>query len=280
MLKELTVRDLDGGLNLVDIGCSGDLDAKWDPVLHLINYVGFDPNKEECERLNAEPSTFHSKQYLPFAVYDGKDHTLYKTASIYCYSLRPPNRPWLDRFAYRDLFEVVGTETVSTRRLDSIKELAGMDVDAIKVDSQGLDRSILESGEDLLKAAMYVEAEPGFLENYSGEETFSEVDIYLREKGFLLFDLELFRQPRTGELGKASPVQQLLWCQGLWLHDFIAHPPAERLTRGKALKTLLLCAVTSCWDFGLELAEGYRRADLITDDELKKLTKNSAWDLL
>jgi len=44
------------GINLIDIGSSGSLDAKWAPIKELINLVGFDPNKAECERQNKLPS--------------------------------------------------------------------------------------------------------------------------------------------------------------------------------------------------------------------------------
>ena len=154
-----------------------------------------------------------------------------------------------------------------------------MDVDAIKVDSQGLDRAILESGQSLLERTFYVECEPGFLENYRGENTFSEVDIYLKDKGFLLFDMELYRSARNNGLGKASPKQQLMWCQGIWLNDLIARPAPIPLTRGKALKTLLLCAVCATWDFGLELAEYYCQRELLSPRELDELSLPGAWEL-
>jgi len=80
-------------------------------------------------------------------------------------------------------------------------------------------------------------------------------------------------------MGKPSPMQQLLWCQGVWMHDHIAHPVVQSLTRGKALKILLLCAVCSSWDFGYELAERFFEQNLLTADELKALSSQTAWEL-
>lgn len=276
MLKHLTTHDLDGGLNLVDIGCSGQLDKKWAPMAGLINYVGFDPNEAECERLNREPSPFNSRLFLPHAVHDGKEHTLYKTESIYCYSLLEPNHAWLNRFAYKDLFAVAGHDSIATKRLEDVEAFQAMDVDAVKVDSQGLDKRILEHGKTLLDQALFIEAEPGFLENYQGEDCFAEVDGYLRSQGMLLFDLELFRQPRNNPLGKQSPKQQLLWCQGTWMRDLIGSPPPRR---GKALKALLLCAVGGFWDYGLELAQAFHAEKLLNDAELAALAGPEAWNL-
>jgi hypothetical protein len=279
MLKNLTPEDIGGGLNLVDIGCSGQLDKKWAPLAGLINYVGFDPNAEECERLNEEPSPFRSRLFLPHAVFDGGEHTLHKTESIYCYSLLKPDLAWLGRFAYRDLFAPAGEETIATRRLDDLDVFAELDVDAVKVDSQGLDRRILEHGERLLSRALFVEAEPGFLQNYEGEDCFADVDVHLRERGWLLFDLELFRSGRANALEKASPKRQLLWCQGTWMRD-LAAPGAPAPTRAKGLKALLLCAVGGFWDFGLELAQAFHARGLLSEAELRGLERPEAWDLL
>ncbi|BDQ38089.1 hypothetical protein SYK_24490 [Pseudodesulfovibrio nedwellii] len=280
MLSNLTVADLDGGINFVDIGCSGDLDKKWEPVSGLINYVGFDPNEEECRRLNAEPSSFNSRLFVPFAVHDGKEHSLYKTHSIYCYSLLEPNMPWLDRFAYNNLFQVEGTEQVQTHRLDDVDAIKPINVDVIKVDSQGLDKRILENGQRLVDQALYIEAEPGFTENYVGEDTFTDVDVFLRNRGLRLFDLELFRSARNNPLGKVSPKQQLMWCQGVWLHDLVAPSVVfQPLTRAKALKALLICAIGDFLDYGYELAAFFHGKGLIDDNEFKSLSEKKTWEL-
>ncbi len=278
MLNSLSVKDLGGGLNLVDIGCSGHLDDKWAPLASLINYIGFDPNAEECRRLNAEPSQFNSRLFLPYAVFDGHESPLYKTHSIYCHSLLPPNTAWLDRFAYRDLFTVESTERIATRQLDDVEDLRSLTVDVIKVDSQGLDRRILEHGPRIVEQALYIEAEPGFLENYQGEDTFAAVDAFLRDHGFLLFDLKLFRQPRNNPLGKVSPKQQLLWCQGTWKRDLV-FPPGQTVSRSRALKALLLCALEGCWDYGFELAAHFHSQGLLHEHELEALASATAWKL-
>src|SRR5688572_14828411 len=139
MLEQLTATQTGGGINLVDIGASGRLDAKWRPLESLINLVGFEPNVEQCARLANSPTRLNSARYLPYAIGpDDGNQTLYLTKSPYCCSLLKPNHQWLKRFAFGELFEVMGAETVPTCRFADVQEIQSLDVDAIKVDAQGL----------------------------------------------------------------------------------------------------------------------------------------------
>ena len=55
-------------LNLLDVGCSGALDARWSPVEKYLNVIGFDPNQTECERLSRLSHPFRSVSYLPYVI--------------------------------------------------------------------------------------------------------------------------------------------------------------------------------------------------------------------
>lgn len=285
MLRSLTAKDTGGGINLVDIGASGRLDRKWRPLEPIINLVGFEPNATECERLAAQPTRLASVRYLPYAV-GGKsgDETLYRTKSLYCSSLLEPNAAWLARFSFGELFEVTGTETVPTRRFADIEELQLLDVDAIKVDTQGLELPILQGAGRFLDDAFYVETETGLVQNYRGETTYADIDQFLRSQGFLLFDLNVqHRVPRSNRF-QHSPTgsEQILWCEAVWLKDYVGlHQERKlpRMSREKALKALLLCGLHGCLDYGLELATLFNWRNLITDGELAALSTPPGWRL-
>lgn len=285
MLSKFNLQDIEGGFNFIDIGCSGNLDSKWAPINYLINLYGFDPNKEECDRLRGIPHSFNSATYLPYAIADTDgERELHKTTSISCYSLLEPNQNWLRRFTFDKLFEVKGSEKVPTRKLTSIPELQNLDVDIIKVDSQGLDLAILSNAAPFLDSAIYIEAEPGFTENYVTENTYSQIDSFLRANGFLLFDLKLNRIPRKNIVGTSDKVKaQLLWCESIWLKDYIqleGKKELKSLTRGKALKSLILCAMVGCYDFGYELAEFYYSKSLLNQNELTMLKNADNWVMI
>ena len=283
MIKKITLQDIGGGINLIDIGASGNLDPKWRPIESMTNLVGFDPNSEECERLNKLPHDYNSATYLPYAI-AGEDGEaiLYKTKSIYCYSLLKPNSKWLKRFSFSDLFEVIAEEKIRTHKLCEVPEIKDLDVDVMKSDTQGLELPILSNAGDLLDRTFYVETETGFTENYIGETTYSQIDEFMRSRGFLLFDINVeHRISRKNVFGKyPSGKQQILWCEAVWLKDYIELERQNRLkniTREKVLKSLMLCSLESCFDFGYELAEFFYKKSLITKDELNALEDIESW---
>jgi hypothetical protein len=275
------------GFNLVDIGSSGSLDSKWEPIGRLINLVGFDPNSEECVRQNNLTSKYKTSTFLPYAVHghDGIE-TLYKTKSIYCYSLLEPNAKWLNRFAFRELFEVEGRSPISVRAIDKIEELYQFSPDIIKIDVQGLELPILSKADCLLSDAFYVETETGFTENYIGETTFSQIDKFMREKGFLMFDVNVDHRISRDNLFKSYPAggEQILWAESVWLKDYIGLEERgvldlSKITKHKAMKILVLCALQKCPDYGLELAEFFYNRKIISIEEIQELRNPQAWNI-
>lgn len=276
------------GISLIDIGSSGSLDAKWTPIKDLINLVGFDPNKAECERQNKLPSQYKSSTFLPYAVH-GKDsvETLYMTKSIYCYSLLKPNKPWLDRFSFHDLFDVQGEESIEVRAIDKIEELKSISPDVIKIDVQGLELPILSKAGHLLEEAFYVETESGFTENYLGETTFHQMDRFMQENGFLMFDINVNHRISRNNHFKDKPTgkEEILWAEAVWLKDYVGLDRKGKFdpkcfTEQKIKKILVLCALHRCYDYGFELAEFFLSKGLLSQAHLESLRDIEAWSLL
>lgn len=275
------------GVNLIDIGSSGSLDTKWAPIKGLINLVGFDPNKEECERQNSLPSQYKSSKFLPYAVHgrDGID-TLYVTRSIYCYSLLKPNKQWLDRFSFHDLFDVECEEDIAVCAIDKIEELNDFSPDVIKIDVQGLELPILSKAGHFLDSAFYVETETGFTENYEGETTFSQLDGFMRANGFLMFDININHRISRNNHFQEYPTgkEQILWAEAVWLKDYVGmdrkgHFDSLAFTERRVKTILTLCALQRCYDYGFELAEFFHRKGLLSRQDLEALRSPDAWEV-
>lgn len=275
------------GIDLIDIGSSGALDGKWASIKSLINLVGFDPNAAECERQNQLPSKCRSSIFLPYAVHahDGVE-TLYRTRSIYCYSILKPDKAWIDRFAFRQLFDVMGEEPITVRAIDGIEELSQRRPDAIKIDVQGVELPILRRAGRLLDSAFFVETETGLTQQYIGETTFSQLDAFMQSNGFLMFDMNT-----SHRIARDNPLQQhpngreqILWAEAVWLKDYVALDrqgkfDASSFDAVKAKKILILCAMQKCRDFGYELAGFFHHKGLVAAQELRALAKPEAWHL-
>ncbi|RMH56675.1 MAG: FkbM family methyltransferase [Candidatus Hydrogenedentota bacterium] len=275
-----------GGICFLDIGSGWQLSERWKAIEPLISLWGFDPNPEECKRLEQNKNSFLSARYLPYALSDQNGRArLFVTKSGYCDSLLEPNTPWLSRFSYKRLFDVVGRREIETVRLDHVPELQEVDVDIIKSDTQGMELPILSKATRFLNQAFYVETETGFLENYYGETTYSQIDEFMRSRGFLLFDMRIHRMTRDNPFKDLKTTRgQILWCEAVWLKDYLALETkgsldTASLTRRKAIRALTLCALQKTFDFGLELARFFHKKCLLDDSEMERLERPETWML-
>ena len=264
-------------IHFLDLGCSGSLDEKWSELFPFLSYTGFDPNAAECKRLTNQPHRFKEARYLPYAIHGEKGtYPMYKTESIYCYSLLRPNHLWLNRFSFSDLFNETGTEPVLCTTLNHLAREEGLKADIMKLDTQGLELPILQSGDELLKNAICVETETGFMENYVGETTYAQIDEFMRSKGFLMFDLSIHRVGRKNFLSEHG-THQPIWCEAIWLFDFIGKK--REPNRVQALKALTICRALKCYDYGFELASSFKELGILKSDELAHLSRVESWEV-
>ncbi len=86
-----------------------------------------------------------------------------------------------------NLFPIWGTVKsqipVTTRKLDDIAEIAHLDF--LKMDVQGAEREVLAHGRAKLKDTVVIQTEVSFVPLYQGQPVFGEMDLALRELGFL-----------------------------------------------------------------------------------------------
>lgn len=265
-------------VNFLDIGCSGPLDSKWSDLVQLLAYTGFEPNVGECLRLSHEPHPYQSSRYLPYAVAGEQgSQVMYRTHHPYCYSLLQPNHDWLSRFSHHYQFREIGTDNVLCTTLNALAEEQGLKADIIKLDTQGLELPILKAGHQVLQNAFCVETETGFVDNYKGETTYTQLENFMRSQGFLMFSMENYQVSRNNSLSKHGK-HQPLWCEVIWLFDFIG--TRKRTTLEQALKCLRICQALEYFDYGLELSYYFNSIGIIEKSVVKYLEKPDNWKKL
>ena len=121
---------------------------------------------------------------MPYAVGDGLLHTLFHCATSGFASLLEPDERQLEQLIdFPRLAKVTAREPIDTRRLDDIAEIARIDL--LKIDIQGGELSVLRAGREKLSTAVAVHTEVGFHRLYRDQPTFADVDLELRDQGFV-----------------------------------------------------------------------------------------------
>lgn len=228
---------------LLDVGCSGGIDAAWRQFGKHLRAFGFDPSLSEVERLNANESS-DSVEYIPCFVGVPDDipgAERMKTQQFW-------DRSAWSRLAVGKTLELRSQKVEAdddrekmrlnlwnqTRLADInkpvvlgkfVEERGINDVDFVKIDVDGPDFLILRSIVPMLESKRVLGV--GIEVNFYGSDhpdvnTFHNVDRLLRSAGFDLFDLSVRRYSLTA---LPSP----------YLYSFPAQSKSGRPFQGDAL---------------------------------------------
>ena len=216
------------GFGVIDVGSRGGIQATFLSIAPLLHVVGFEPDRDECQRLAAAASaeSFRSMTHLPYALgaADG-ECLLHVNREQGTSSLYEPNREWLDRFPNAARYDVVSTVPVSVRSLDSLRADPEVRtprfIDFLKIDTQGSELDILKGAERTLqRQVVAIEVEVEFAPLYRNQPFFRDIDAWLHSRGFSLFKLR--RQSwvrRTAECHPHLSAGQLVFADARYLRD-------------------------------------------------------------
>jgi len=255
---------------IIDVGARGGLSGTWEPLRGLMRGIGFEPDEDECRRLNG--ATGANVSYVPTALSNKKhEAALYVTRKASCCSLLEPNSAFVDRFLNSEDFEVTEVISVSCDTLDNVVQTEGIeDIDFIKLDTQGSELWVLEGADRVLAefCVFGIRVEVEFSPLYKNQPLFVDVDTYLRERGFALFDIRarLGRKVRrTAPAGSGSFQGQGLWSYALYFRDFATDLGAclNTIDSAKAMKTVALAEFFGFGDYALELLDLYQEKGII-----------------
>jgi FkbM family methyltransferase len=251
-------------LGFVDIGARGGLHDVVKPLAGITATLAFEPDQLECERLRAElaansPWVKWAVEPVALAAKEG-EATLHVLASSVNSSLRQPNEQFVNRYKMNG-FQVVETLSVPTTTLDNLLfgPRAGEDFwgEFLKIDTQGTELEILQGAErTLAERTVAIICEAEFFEMYQGEKLFSEVEQFLRARGFSIYGFDLHHRSRK-LLDKHSALgrERSFFVDAIFFKDPL---PGGRQTAPPSLRachSLFACALLlGFFDFALELA--------------------------
>jgi FkbM family methyltransferase len=188
---------------IVDAGArEAERDQRWRHFPpERMEFVGFEPDKEEAARLNAAAKSAGLKNHFVAAGLWGASGTIeFEHNNIGGgSSFLAQNRKLTDRWKFenpnearlaRDIFFPINRESMSVVSLADWAKGANVgNVDFLKLNVQGGEAEILNGAGPLLDRVLGILVEVAFVESYSGRPMFVDVDALLRQRGFCFFDL-------------------------------------------------------------------------------------------
>jgi FkbM family methyltransferase len=169
---------LDIGANPID----GDPPYKNMLDLGLCQVTGFEPQKQALEALLQKKGP--NERYLPYAIGDGGAHTLNICRWSGMTSLYEPDPAAFSVFELlKPNAEVLAREKIQTKRLDDLQEIEH--IDFLKIDIQGGELSVFQSGRQKLKNAVAIQTEVSFITLYKNQPSLGDIDLEMRLQGFV-----------------------------------------------------------------------------------------------
>ncbi len=285
-------------LIIVDVGARGGLEYHWANYGNAIQFMGFEPDAEECKKLNDSLPPQSKSKFYPVALYKDKGtHDFYEQVSPAACGLYRRDPEIVNRFPAGELFEVTKISRIKTTDFDSfVKDYNIPDVDFIKIDAEGADYDIVKGAlAQLKKSILGFSCEIHFQPWCVGAQGFSELEQLVRPLGFRLYDINLVRFANKafpsvdsvlpGGCGIAD-YGQIIFRQAVFFRDAAAEIEDKKLisewNETRVLKAASLFEVFQLPDCAIEVlnaalkygilsdVSGYR--DLITSGFLGKTT--------
>jgi FkbM family methyltransferase len=170
---------------VVDVGAA---DHDWDQQLFdpladvgLIKILGFEPDPDSFKKTVEKNRP--NREFLPYALGDGKEAQLRVCTGRWMSSLLEPNQTVLKLFGYQS-GEVEKLIPLETHRLDDIE--ASANAAMIKIDTQGTELTILQNASKLMKSVLFVQTEASLLQMYDGQPSLFEMGKWFEDQGFVL----------------------------------------------------------------------------------------------
>ncbi len=241
-----------------DVGARGDIPIAWLPLDGLATILSFEPDRDACAELRENyAARGHGHCYQVFDAALGnanEDRVLHvppwKGAASFFESEHPLKSAYFNRAAYSSAQQVV----VRTRHAgEMLEDIGETSVDLMKLDIQGAELEVLESlSHHTLTSLLAVQVEAAMQDRHDGRPRFAEIDAFMLERGFELFDMRPIHVHRALDGSRDNYLVKMLSVHRqsvsvsprIWEVDALYFKPAEGVAETgdtSALRKLMVC---------------------------------------
>jgi FkbM family methyltransferase len=235
-----------------DVGARGGVGGDLQRVAAGTRMVGFEPDAEECARLNAavrRDGRWLACRFLPTALADherGLD--LHITAQPGCSSALEPLPDAGRAFGREAYYKIERTVRVPSATVDGVVAAEpDLAPDFLKLDVQGLETRVFAGGRRALaETVVGVRCEVAFTPTYAGQPTFADVDAALRPFGFVpmrWLETHAWRRDSKAKLPRLAD-GPLPYSRGQLMHAdvlYLRTPETLEPARSAKLALIALC---------------------------------------
>ena len=272
----------DAEIRFVDVGGRGSAVPQLRHFASVAHYYACEPDLQEAARLTTtltDESPWRSVTVITEAIAarDGKAQ-LHLTASPGMSSLLPPDLEVAERFCLGHRFQVMSTTTVPTLTLDeAARRYRFRDACFLKLDTQGTELEILQSGPATVRSVVGIYVETNFQPFYKGQALFADVDAHLRGQGFSLFGLDRTLLRRNGYHPETYSRRLATWAHCLYLREpHTLEARGQNEFRRSVLRLLVLAIAFKHFDFASELLQQGSRCFVPNEEVWRTVCEEAA----
>ena len=268
-LMSVMLRDAD--IKLVDIGGRGSAFYPLITLAPFAEYFVAEPDPSEADRLSSLlPAEAPWRGVVVFdsaiASRAGRS-VLHVTAEPGMSSLLEPDPVIAGTFQLARKFNVVSELDVATMPLDAAAVRYGFaDAAFLKLDTQGTELDILESGRELVSGPLVgVAIEASFHAFYKGQPLFADIDSHLRGFGFMLCSLDRTLLRRAGYRPSLYSKRVVSWAHCLYLRQPAALIAGGTVSsRRRVARALGVAVAFQHFDLAFEIVDLANRCALLS----------------
>lgn len=222
-------------INFLDVGAAGELIPRWKRVSDSLYLICFEPDKTAFKKLTAKISKKSGVVFNKALSSSVSKKIIYNCLDPEKSSLYKPNFGFLKKFHNPERYSIKKKLQIYTDTLDNQKNI---NVDFIKLDTQGSELDIIRGGKKLLEQCIGIEIEVEFQEIYKKQPLFGDIHKILESKGFEFVDFT--EKVYWSYLNSKLSGSKLVFANALFVRK---EDSLKFLSKEKILKYISICLI-------------------------------------